>query len=154
MTTPDSEQLKHLIQKIWGKVVSPKKRKKGEVEDPNQLNLGLNLPPEQPSTPDVKSLKRIQPLIPGLTTKEKRKKYLSDFSKPPFFTDTRKWLDANFEGNIYVGPDLSEYGFKLGGDQKIKPWEKVKYSYIFMTDMEKHMRSWNFAMARKLGLID
>jgi hypothetical protein len=136
----EQEKLKDLVKKVWQKV---KKGKEGEIEDPNQLKLDL---------PSDVSQKKIQPMIPGLTFKEKRKKYLSDFSKPPFFTNTRKWLDANFEGNIYVGPDLTKYGFMLSGYQKIKPWEKVKYPYLFVTELEDQMRSWNFAMAKKLGL--
>jgi hypothetical protein len=109
--------------------------------------------PNQTQSYDVSKMKKIRPLITGLTPEERQRMYREDFGKPPFYLDTRKWLDANFEGNIYVGPDLSKYGFSIEG-QKIKPWETVKYPYIFVSDLEGHMRSWNYAMARKLGLAE
>ena len=102
---------------------------------------------------DVTKFKKIQPLPSGLTREERRKKYLKDFGRPPFYIDTRKWLKDNFKEDVYIGPDLTEYGFDIEG-QKIKPWEQIKYRYIFIDDLERHLRSWNFAMARKLGLIE
>ena len=125
--TPN-DQLKRLIQTIWGKVAS-KGKKKGQTDDPNQMKLALGLP-STPFEPKVtKPLKHIQPTIPGLTPKERRKKYLSDFSQPPFYTNTSKWLADNFRSDYYIGPDLTKYGFHLGGSQKIKAWEKIKYPY-------------------------
>ena len=109
--------------------------------------------PNQTQSYDVSKMKKIRPLITGLTPEERQRMYREDFGKPPFYLDTRKWLDANFEGNIYVGPDLSKYGFQIEY-QKIKPWEKIKYPYLFVSDLEGHMRSWNYAMARKLGLAE
>ena len=150
--TPN-DQLKRLIQTIWGKVAS-KGKKKGQTDDPNQMKLALGLP-STPFEPKVtKPLKHIQPTIPGLTPKERRKKYLSDFSQPPFYTNTSKWLADNFRSDYYIGPDLTKYGFHLGGSQKIKAWEKIKYPYQFVTNMEDYMQSWNYALARKLKVVD
>ena len=42
-------------------------------------------------------------MLGNLTDKEKRKKYISDFGHPPFFIDTKKWLEANFDGDVYKG---------------------------------------------------
>ena len=93
-----------------------------------------------------------------------------EFSSPPFYSDPIKWRKENFDGGrecsdreigveddddpiIYKGPDLSEYGFNLAGE-KIRPGEEIKHKYTFLMRMEDHMQSWNFALARKLGLVD
>ena len=55
---------------------------------------------------------------------------------------------------MFIKADLSKYGFRVGEGIKIKPGEKIKYKYIFLSDLEGHMRSWNYALARKLGVTD
>ena len=134
-TTP---KVKDLVKQIWQAIFH--KGGKGDI--------------------DVAKLRKIHPTAAGLTPKERRRKYISDFGRPPFYTNVKKWLDDNFEGyEIYIGPNLIEWGFALRDKsgypvQKIKPFQRVKYPWIFQNNLESNMRDWNYALGRKFGYID
>jgi hypothetical protein len=150
---PSPEIAKKIIKQIW-QAIFQKSRERGGEEDPDQLKLPLTM-----LEPKRGELKKIQPYVSGLTSKQRRKKYLADFGRKPFYIDIRKWLDDNFTGDVYTGPDLVKWGFCLADQsnlpiQRIKPWERVKYPWIFQDTLESTMRSWNYSMARKLGLVD
>jgi hypothetical protein len=118
----------------------------------------MNVPKSQKKAIDVTKLRKIHPTAAGLTPKERRRKYISDFGRPPFYTNVKKWLDNNFDEDIYIGPNLIEWGFTLRDSgwpiQKIKHWERIKDHWAFQNNLESNMRDWNYAMARKLGLIE
>lgn len=101
-----------------------------------------------------------------LTDKELDK----EFSSPPFYSDPKKWRKDNFDGGqeysereiwhadkndpiIYKGPDLSNYGFTIN-EQEIKPSQIVASPYNFVRHLKDYMTSWNYALARKLGLTE
>jgi hypothetical protein len=93
-----------------------------------------------------------------------------EFSTPPFYQNPKKWRKDNFDGGreyrddevweedendpiIYKGPDLSDYGFNILS-QKIKPLEPVEAQLILVSDLRNFMYHWNYALAKKLGLVE
>jgi hypothetical protein len=89
----------------------------------------------------------------GWWTKERLQKYFAASGLRPSYTDVGKWMRDNFTGDIYTGPDLTEYGFRLtrhGGStiQQIKPWERIEHHWIFQDNLENNMESWNRAMTK------
>ncbi|MGD0207386.1 MAG: hypothetical protein ABSC89_07270 [Verrucomicrobiota bacterium] len=93
-----------------------------------------------------------------------------EFASPPFYQNPKKWRKDNFAGGreyrddevwnedendpvIYKGPDLSDSGFDILS-QKIKPQETVKYQLILVSDLRNFMYRWNYALAKKLGLVE
>ena len=45
-----------------------------------------------------------------------------------------------FAGDIYVGTDLSKYGFDAGNSPPIRSWEKIKHVYHFNMHLQDYMQ--------------
>ena len=135
---------------------------KQKPSEPQQLSFGLpykdvNKLPVGQLPLDISS--------PSYLSIEELKKRMK---RSPFYQDPKKWRKDNFKGGkeyrddqiweedptdpiIYIGPDLSKYGFDING-QKMKPMEKVNYELILVSDLLAHMNQWNYALAVKMGI--
>ena len=172
-------KLKNFIKSLWGKIsqdrgemgnvkskqlelpISPssfklsKRTKRNTPSEtprgPRYKQLTLQFRKKAPQNPTLVGVKRPKIVGPTVIDKGFFKKDF-DMTKPPFYTNSKKWANDNFRfyeySVVYIGPKLEDFRYEPG--QRIDMTASSRSSIHDIHDQKELMNEWNEALKQKL----
>jgi len=150
-------KLMDLVKQVWDEMHSvpdpPYVVQRMQNPSPQQIHLPLNIQTGEKRKGFKKKVKTQQQTFDFLKNPAQMPKYISkkdwklgfDLTKPPFYTDVKKWYADNAKEkkiktwlDFYIGEDLTMYGFPY------KPESEIPYDAGYNPEI---MNAWNKAKA-------